>query len=386
GWAGNLGGVLVEGRTLRETLLLNLVAREEQELLRQGAGDMPVWRRPRPPGPAPRPAAEAATRPAGPRDLYTWQSRRVRLHHDGNRVHGVLLAYGDALAAHNMHGREPMSGWRRSEAQEKKHGLPLVYMPRTHDPSRSAWRGLAALVTGQPGGGQTTTAQRQEAAPGKRPGVLEWLALLTDESELEEDFPVRARLFGCVYGTQQSVIDELVDDSVSMPVVLLKEADAGLGGAAVKAVSDADDAVRALGDLATDLARAAGADHEPRRQEARDLGYGTLDGPFRGWLAGLRPGQDPEGVRTAWQQLALTHIRTLGRDLVADAGDDAWEGRTVRAKAGSFWLNTASADLAFRRRLRTALSRAFPDDPDGSDAPVTPDESAQPQPTEENPV
>lgn len=373
GWAGNLGGVLVEGATLRETLLLNLIARGKkgQKTLRHGTDDMPVWRRPEPSGPGPLPEVEAATRPSGPRDLYTWQSRRLRLHHDGERVQGVVLGYGDALVSRNMDSWEPMTGWRRSETQEKKHGEPLVYMPRTHDPSRSAWRGLGALVTGYPGGGQTTGAG-QDPAPGLQPGVLGWVAALTSEGRLKPEFLIRARLFGCVYGTQQSVIDDLVDDSVTMPVVLLREADLGLGRAATKAVSDADAAVRTLGDLATDLARAAGAESDPRRAEARDLGYGTLDGPFRRWLAALSPGDDPEAARTAWQLEALAHIRALGRDLVAAAGDAAWEGRTFSTATGSFWLNAASADLTFHRKLRKDLSLAFPDDP-------------EPQQTEEDP-
>lgn len=42
-WAGNLGGVLVEGSTLRETLLLNLVAADTGNL-RIASQDRPAWR------------------------------------------------------------------------------------------------------------------------------------------------------------------------------------------------------------------------------------------------------------------------------------------------------------------------------------------------------
>jgi CRISPR system Cascade subunit CasA len=44
GWAGGLGGVFAEGESLRETLLLNLVAGDTEEL-DTTADDRPAWRR-----------------------------------------------------------------------------------------------------------------------------------------------------------------------------------------------------------------------------------------------------------------------------------------------------------------------------------------------------
>jgi CRISPR system Cascade subunit CasA len=351
GWAGNLSGVLVEGSSLRETLLLNLIAFDTDNVRIDPARDLPAWRR-GPLGPAETDPVELSKRPAGVRDLYTWQSRRVRLVHDAQGVHGVVLAYGDPLPARNQHQKEPMTTWRRSPAQEKKLGLAQVYLPREHDPSRSAWRGLGALVTGRVEGGE----QRGEAAAIVRPRVLDWVARLTVEGDLPVDFLIRARLFGAVYGTQQSVIDEMVDDAVAMPVVLLHERDSGLGQAAVNAVGDAEDAVTVLGDFAADLARAAGAETEAPKTTARDLGFGALDGPFRDWLARLHPADGPHERRAAWQRQAHRIIGRLGDELLRSAGDAAWEGRVIKTKAGQeLWLTASRADLTFRSRLRKAL-------------------------------
>ncbi|MGW5609441.1 type I-E CRISPR-associated protein Cse1/CasA [Streptomyces sp. NPDC003753] len=347
-WVGNLGGVLAEGPTLRETLLLNLVAADH---LPDQAGDVPAWRRP-PAGPGA--AEDLAARPAGLRDLYTWQSRRLLLHADADGIHGVVLSYGDPLAPQNAHTLEPMSAWRRSQAQEKKLGKPLVYMPREHDPARAVWRGLEALIAprdqGGTGGG--------EPASSLRPGVVDWLARLTGERILPRRTLVRLRTYGALYGTQQSVIDEVTSDAVALSVVLLHEADRELGQAAVDAVADADLAVRALGDLATDLARAAGSESDAGRGAARDAGFGALDGPYRLWLARLGEGDDPRQVRAAWQRTAHRLIGRLGDELVAAAGEAAWRGRVVSHAKGQTWLNAASADLWFRSRLRKALPLA----------------------------
>ncbi|GAA2391916.1 type I-E CRISPR-associated protein Cse1/CasA [Streptomyces glaucosporus] len=344
GWAGNLGGVYAEGDSLRETLLLNLVA-ADTGTIRAADGDRPAWRRD-PCGPAV--AEDLAARPTGPRDLYTWQSRRVRLHHDHEGVHGVVLCYGDPLQPHNMHRDEPMTGWRRSLAQEKKRGESPVYLPREHDPARAAWRGLAGLLAPR----DQAAAGRQEPDAFLRPRILDWVARLVSERVLPREHFLRARIVGALYGTQQSVVDEVVDDGVAMSVVLLHESDRRFGQAAIDAVDDADKAVRILGDLAESLARAAGADPEPRRSAARDLGYGTLDAPFRHWLGHLRPDHDPRNERRRWQQQARRLIGRLGDRLVEEAGTAAWEGR-ITDRGG--WLNAASADLRFRSELGKAL-------------------------------
>ncbi|MEV6420627.1 type I-E CRISPR-associated protein Cse1/CasA [Streptomyces sp. NPDC051662] len=110
--------------------MLNLVAADTSGV-RFCDDDRPAWRHePCGPGPAGR------QRPSGVRDLYTWQSRRLRLHFDADDVHGVVLGYGDPLTPHNMHTDEPMTAWRRSPAQEKKRGEPLVYLPREHGKGR----------------------------------------------------------------------------------------------------------------------------------------------------------------------------------------------------------------------------------------------------------
>ncbi|MFE9882310.1 type I-E CRISPR-associated protein Cse1/CasA [Streptomyces sp. NPDC005784] len=348
GWAGGLGGIFVEGNTLRETLLLNLVASDTEELDIAG-DDRPAWRRePCGPGSAPHNAT-------GPRDLYTWQSRRLRLHHDGEGVHGVVLGYGDPLASRNTHQREPLTSWRRSKAQEKKLGQSPVYLPREHDPARAAWRGLESLVADR-----AETTQGQEAAAYLRPGVLEWIARLVSDGQLQRNYLVRARVIGAVYGTQQSVIDDIVDDHLAMPVVLLHRQDRSYARQAIGAAEDADRAVRALGDLAADLARAGGSEQEGPQATARQTGFDALEEPYRRWLASMAKASDPFAQRQEWQRSVRQLVARLGDRLIEAAGDAAWQGRTVTDKKGTLWLSAGLADAWFRGRLARALGD--PDD------------------------
>ncbi|MER5859797.1 type I-E CRISPR-associated protein Cse1/CasA [Streptomyces sp900105245] len=357
GWAGGLGGILVEGGTLRETLLLNMVA-ADTDGLEAADGDRPAWRR------EPCGAGSTLRAAAGLRDLYTWQSRRLRLHHDGEYVRGVVLAYGDPLASRNMHPREPLTAWRRSKAQEKKLGQSPVYLPREHDPARSAWRGLEALVADR-----AEMAQGQEAAAYLRPGVLEWIARLVSEGLLQRNYLVRARVVGAVYGTQQSVIDDIVEDRLALPVVLLHRQDRTYARQAIGAAEDADRAVRAVSDLAADLARAAGIEEEGPQATARHTGFDLLEEPYRLWLAAMAETADPFAHRQAWQREVRRLTARLGDRLIEAAGDAAWRGRTVTDKKGTHWLSAGQADTWFRGRLARALGDTADTAPPGGIGP-----------------
>lgn len=350
GWAGNLGGVFAEGRTLRETLLLNLVAPSDTPGLSgwEGGEDRPAWRRE-----SCGPGAGPVRRPAGVRDLYTWQTRRLLLHADGEGVRGVVLGYGDPLTPRNKHGCEPMTAWRRSKAQEKKHGEPVVYMPREHDPTRSAWRGIGSLIADR-----GEAAQGTEAAAYLPPRVFEWISRLVTDGELDQGFLVRARIIGAQYGTQQSVIDEVIDDHVSMAVVLLHQHKREFAEQAVRAVADADDAVTALGDLASNVARAAGTESDGPRAEARDSGFAVLGNHYRAWLGSLDGSRDPYELRSEWQRHVHRVVGRLGDRLIDQAGGAAWQGRIIAVKGGTEWLNSSLANRWFRLRLDKSLGHS----------------------------
>jgi CRISPR system Cascade subunit CasA len=366
-WCGRLGGVLIEGPTLRDTLLLNLLPyRDASSSLQWGepSGDAPAWERsPSQPGPELDSVGQPLGRPVGPAALYTWCSRRVRLVADDDGVTGLVLTYGDPLPPQDAFTFEPMSVWRKSEAQAKVLGRALVYMPREHSTDRAFWRGIAALLPHS-----TQSAQGAEAAQFRPPAVVEWLAYLEYEDLLPADYPIRLRAVGLVYGTNNSVVDELIDDELSLSVAVLRAAQPELGQEAVRAVTAAEHAVRALSQLAVNLSYAAG--RLPKDSSARDagrkaiekvrgraaeLGYAALDTPFRRWLADLRSDSALRQIEQAWHRQVARIVRDLAGDLVDSAGAAAWKGREVNKRH----LDAALADILFDNELRKAVPRAF---------------------------
>lgn len=351
GWAGELGGILIEGVSLRETLLLNLVLGEtaDEPLPHE---DYPIWERDPQTGAVEQGGSGELRMPTGQADLFTWQSRRIRLVHDGERVSSVLIANGDQLRPQNLHVVETMTGWRRSPAQEKKLSKPLIYMPRTHDPERSFWRGLGALIP--PGARERMTSEGAASLP---PGNMHWLQTVRNRGDLGADFPLRTHAIGISYGTQSSTVDEIIDDTLAVRLVLLTEEGRALATAAEDMISATEDAVYALAQLAGNLEIAAGGQPDGARERARERAYFELDPEFRHWLGDLRASTVIDDAQEAWTATAERIIRQLGEQLVEAAPPAAWIGRE-RSIGGH--VSSSEASEWFRRSLRKAFPAPAP--------------------------
>lgn len=346
-WAGLLGGLFAEGTSLAQTLLLNLVA-DQRLLTIDWERDLPAWER-----------TEAFTagelddpHPHGPAQLYTWQSRRVRLVSDGSGIIGALICNGDKLTPQNLFRIEPMTAWRRSEPQSKKLGQ-TVYMPREHQPARAFWRGIAGLL---PQSGLIRTGK--DASASLPPAIVQWISQLQELGLIETGGVVALHAVGVVYGSNNSVIDELLDDRMLVPVALLNEQDPELGHDAVLAVSLAEQGVWELKKLAENLAKAAGGDGEGPQTRVEELAYSALDEPYRRWLLRHSSTDSTTSLKN-WKREARDIIHDIGTEQVRTAGTSAWRGRHVGGRNGTTELITTSrADGWFRLGLHKIFSDA----------------------------
>ena len=346
GWAGWCGLVLAEGRTLAETLLLNL------DLQLDVSVDSTPWER-SPHGVAP---DADHPEPLGPADIMTWQSRRIALIQDvSGVVVNVVIANGDPIHPRNRHGVEPHCGWRFSGPQTKAHGVD-VYMPRAHDPNRALWRGLPSLLPGQP------PSVSKGPASAVAPNVMEWIASLVVNGHLDAAYPVRLWATGVTYGTQSSSFAAMVDDRMNLSAAVLAAPE--LRDTVRDAVGSAEGAVTALRHLAANLAVCVGV-HETSgaTERASALAYSVLDSAFPVWAASLTPGCDVSERAQAWQYFVRDAMDRLAAQLISDAGSLGWVGRVARRLDGtSQRLDASRASIYFRAALRKALPLAFPQD------------------------
>jgi CRISPR system Cascade subunit CasA len=277
--------------------------------------------------------------PQGYAELLTWQSRRVRLFHDGGRVTGAISSYGDVFEKGNADHIEIMSGWRVDSQKSQNHES---YKPKTHITSRSMWRDLGALLPQADANSQT-----------KRPGVLDWIPRFDGQDVKIEHKKINIHAVGYEYGAMQGIVNELISDSVVINARLLGE----LGGAWVKDINnllkDTDEAVKALGRCATDLNKAAGGDGARTGENTKAQAYFVLDEPFRAWLAGITPDSASRlEIVNQWKGAAKRILYELGRTLINEAGDAAFVGRKLKRNGKSVYMNSAIAEVIFKAALK----------------------------------
>lgn len=336
GWCGAIGGIFLEGNNLFETLMLNW------PLFGSGSGerglfgifeDTPPWEEDSAPSPN-----QQTYEPKGPVQLLTWQSRRIRLVPDeeGACVTGVVMCYGDLTKSVDKQSIEMMTAWRQSKQQQKLLGTPHVpLMPVLLDPSKALWRGLSALLS-----------RDLSSVSDLRPGVIRWAELCEDEGTLSDVFStVTIHAQGFKYGTQNSMVDDVVDDSFSVSASMLRSDSPALQ-TAVEVVAKADDAVYKLVRFVQNVEKSAGdkrrygvfgdSSAEAVGINVRERAYGELDGIFRRRLADFSSDKEYSAFRRSW-------MGEIYRKLISIAEDYAME----------------SPVSAFREREGMSVGRAF---------------------------
>ena len=364
---GQLGVVMPVGRTVYETLLLNIPF--GQKLL---SDDLPQWRRRATTGKVEDTLSCATpawqTRASrGLLDVWTWQSRRIRLIPEetaaGVRVTRVIVAAGDRLAAIPDH--EPHTSWivdtPSSRAKKTgRTGSASPARPRRHQPGKAAWRGLEVLLA-------VSRASEQRDATSTRVGfhtsvLLDQLSVVRER--LPDSYPLQVELTGMVYRNQSAVIEDLFFDEIPLPLAAL-DPDGVVYGSLLEAVEQAEKLASAVNNLSADLRRAAGTEPIPwdKGQRPGDTLLHALDPLVRRLLAGLRTvGEDfdkTEQGLEAWEEKAGREAWKVAEQVLSTAAPSLFTGRkaTKDGKETEHVYRLSTAERNFRGRLDAILSR-----------------------------
>ncbi|WP_328952753.1 type I-E CRISPR-associated protein Cse1/CasA [Kitasatospora purpeofusca] len=343
---GQLGVIVPTGRTLYETLLLNLPVTPPSAL------GVPQWLR-GPQGPSWK--ARAAD---GLLDLWTWQARRIRLvpHQDDAgrlKVARVVISAGDRLTP--LPEQEPHTAWTFTAPAKKSATARPERRPRRHTQGKAAWRGLDALLA----------PSRQSTDGFETSILLDQVSALQEDGRLPTDYPLQVETFGMVYGTQSAVVEDVIHDVIPLPLLALHQ-DSEAHQLLLDVAEQAELLARAVNNLSADLRRAAGADPIPwdKGQRPGDLLLHTLDPLVRRLLTGVRgAGTDEDDLargRRAWEQIAHGHAWDAANTLLLAAPATTFGGRTLgqpgkSGRAQTYRLGTAGAN--FRRQVNEILPR-----------------------------
>ena len=353
GWYGTTGKVIVHGANIMETLLYSL----DYEQLTDDesfALDLPVWERAEPDTAAPRaytggPAAQYKDQPvpaSGMCEILTWQSRRVRLHHDGERVTSVLISNGDKWFDRNTYA-DPLTGYRYSKNQSSK--TEQVWMPQAHSAERTLWRGADALLT------RLTPESEKQNKPAP---VIRQLGL---GRHFPTDAEVKVQLVGVEYGNQNAVIENVISDSMTIELSLLADEGLSVSHMVRESIRATMDAAIALGQFAGQLLQAAGREYE-FRADATEALLNRMEDAFRLWLADQRATEDITEKKKEWQRHVHAVIKHEADLLKDNAGPKAMVGTFGKDSSGNDVLyNVARAERLLFRQLLKIIPLAYQD-------------------------
>jgi CRISPR system Cascade subunit CasA len=337
--------VLLRGRTLFETLMLNLIPYDPtgDEPFAVHGTDAPAWERP----PVDRPLVRW---PSGYLDLLTWQSRRLRLIPEPTAEGGVgvrrvvIMKGAEFPEGFSLHGHETMLAFRK-QLQAQSGESP--WLPLGFATDRALWRDSLALV-------QSLDNRRA------RPRTLDWLSSLLDGGALGRASAIPLDLFGLC--TSRAKILFWRQERVTLPPVYLAESGRYLLGALERALRLAEETAtllrRATERLARGLIESAGR-RADRRQTAAlverfQVGrafWSRLEVPFRGLLREL-PEAPTEALEAGRPEPLVDWERAVQR-----AAWRAW-AEALHGLEGPRALRAASlADCWFQGTLAALLGQ-----------------------------
>lgn len=285
-----------------------------------------------------------------PVDLIMQRLGRVHRHRrgDGECDRPVSLqtatCYIRGVEAWNNDVFEKMTAWRSSVTQQKKLGLPAPpHMPVVHDAGKALWRGLEPILCASDEGDS-------------RPGLIRWLEeirteILESEKHVLDLVTIHAQ--GMTYGTQSSVFETGIDDTLSLNSVMFRHDYSGIASV-LDVVKCTDGAVLALSQFVRNLRAASGDKGKSTEtaEQVREWAYADLDGLFRDELAAFDETQDPIEYANAWKDEIHRRLLQMGWEYLDQSSVPVF-GEHESGVVGV--MGASRAQLLFQSKLNKEL-------------------------------
>lgn len=338
GWLGKLGVVFANGENLFETLLLNLVMVNGNQV---ESKEKPLWES----SSVCKEERRKIPLPDNLAELYTLQSRRISLERENDVVTSYHLIGGDFFQEENAF-IEPMTMWKIEKG--------TTYKPQLHNYEKQMWRDFALLYDNR---GNNHIV-----------GVIQWIQCIAERINLQM---IQTSIVSVQYVKKKSSVENIFWDSLMVNKQLLIDIGANWREKIKVEINRCEQLADAIRKLAGNLYLASGGTKGAAkswdktflksRESASAQLYFRLDMPFRRWLAGITPEEvdsadyeTEERVFSAWQKTAKTIAYSCAEELAMHAGDAAMVGHEIKNEKSGDSVRYSAPKAIHQFRIQVA--------------------------------
>lgn len=334
GWLLGLGGVVLVGESLKETLLLNM------DMTAITADQSPVWEK------------DIDTtvndllkkQPRNIAELFTNWSRLCLLETNQDKAVALKAIQLPGINPHEFF-LEYMTIWKYGKnGNDKDH-----FVPDTHRYNQSFWRNFGQLINTS---AQKSSASNEEAKE-RMPGLIKWHNYLVD-NRLISNRKMSIMSVGLCYNRDASTMpnNEVYDEIKIYDDVLADIADDGW----VRRITDEinltkETIIKCNGSFARDIKTIRNLSNDGFVDNVIKNAYYEIDVPFRNWLEGIHLNSSKEQSIREWRNTLKGILRDQAQTLLRSSGKRDFIGIHGENK----YLNIEIAYNSFLYRLNSKL-------------------------------
>lgn len=310
GWLFDMGGVIVKGGNLYETLLLNCIALHSENKFKQ----RPCWEYH---------SSEVIHRLFSSvsidnfAELYTNWSRAIFIDPDMDINHKVEIQIVKVPEVeHTDNFLEPMTLWRYNSTGENKN----KHTPRKHRVNQSIWRSFGMMTL------PTSMIEKEEH---RQPGIIEWLNTIR-ETVGDSSLTIQAiSLQDDGNATSWVPVEEIIDSFNINNYILTDVIESGWVPRINEAVELTKKVVeRTYRNFISDIREIRNLSSKDFVENKIEDLYFSIDQPFRNWLTDLTPDDGKDEKIFYWMKVLKDIVLDEANVILSQAGPRDFTGIT----------------------------------------------------------
>lgn len=323
GWGGICGMIMAEGKNLFQTIMLNMPM-----LTGNAKGhwdkDKPTWEE------------EECTEtqreipvPLNIAQLFTVQSRRIRLIAEDGKIKEAKFAAGDYFESKNAFS-EPMTLWKKVD-KKGKFVEPEEFIPERHKPEKNVWQEIPSIIH------STAEVIRQ-------PEIVVWIGMLQQKRKLPKNMLIRFKTVGITYGVQKSSITSIFSNDLQLYADVIENSDSSrkLQIKIADEVKNCEKCADKVKTLASNIAIAGGINGnnvdennkllKKKKEYAAIEYYFTVNNAFKNWISSINKESNLRKAVDNWHKIGKHLAYQVGEKIYRESSPEAFRGRTVKIK------------------------------------------------------